>query len=91
MAGSIEPQAVFTNCAMTGNDGCFKLPATVRSKEPDDIQADHSSRSLHLNGWLMDTLSVWDDGDIGVVATGSTLFHFIGEMSAELVPDFWCL
>jgi len=59
MVGSIEFQAVFTYCVMSGNDGRFRLPAAVRSKEPDDIQADHSSQSLHLNGWLMDTSSGW--------------------------------
>jgi len=89
MAGSIESQAVFTHCVTTDNDGHFRLPAAVHLKEPDNIQADHSSQSLYLNGWLMDSSSGCriDDGDICVEAVGSMLFHFIGEMSTELVPD----
>jgi hypothetical protein len=31
MAGSVEPQAIFTHGMTTGNDGCFWLPAAVRS------------------------------------------------------------
>jgi len=78
IAQPIESQAIFTHCVTPGNEGCLKMPAAVRSKEPHDIQADHSSRSLHLNGWLMNTSSgwridvsppPWDDGDICVVAT----------------------
>ena len=95
MAGSIEFQAIFIHCVMTGNDGHFRLPAAVCLKEPGNILADHSSRNLHLNGRLTDTSSgciidvssPWDDSDICVEAAAGTLFHFVSEMSVELVPD----